>query len=246
MNRRQAIILLVALALMAATGSLLARLRSHQRLGQPGVKTSPLAGSAIKVKVDLPAQVLDCKSEALEPDKLVLDVLPPDTSFGQRRYIAPDGFLAVINVVLMGMDRSSMHKPELCLGGAGFRIDQEASKEERVLIAQPRPYELPVMKMVTTKEIESQGQKLEVRGVYAYWFVAEDACTARHWERMWWMAEHMVKTGVLQRWAYVSCFSVCLPGREEATFERMKTLMAAAVPQFQLYPRSNQVVAARP
>jgi hypothetical protein len=182
----------------------------------------------------------------LETDQLVLDVLPADTSFGQRRYTAPDGFSVVMNVVLMGMDRTSMHKPEICLGGSGFRIDQEASREERVPMAQPRPYELPVMKMVTTKEIEIQGRKRPVRGIYAYWFVTEDACTARHWQRMWWMAEHMVRTGVLQRWAYVSCFSVCAPGREAATFERMKTLMAAAVPQFQLYPRPDSALAARP
>src|SRR5208282_4481131 len=86
MHRRKALVLLVALALMAATAGLLERLRSHQRLGPPGVKTSPVPGSAIKVNVELPVQVLDCKSQRLETDPLVLDVLPADTSFGQRRY----------------------------------------------------------------------------------------------------------------------------------------------------------------
>ncbi len=246
MNRRKTIVLVVALALIAVTGGLLAQLRSHQSLGPPGVKTSPVPGSPVKLNVDLPPKVLDCKSEVVDTDKMVLAVLPADTSFGQRRYLAPDGFSAVINVVLMGTDRTSMHKPELCLGGAGFRIDQQATREERVPIPLPRPYELPVRKTVTTKQLEVDGRRVNVRGIYAYWFVTEDRFTARHWQRMWWMAEHMVKTGVLQRWAYVSCFTACLPGQEDQTFERMKTFLAAAVPQFQLYPRPESQVAVRP
>ncbi|MGA2659090.1 MAG: exosortase-associated EpsI family protein [Verrucomicrobiota bacterium] len=247
MKGRKAIILALALVLMAGTAGLLGQLRAHQRLGRPGVKTSPLSGSGIKLQVDLPERVLDYKSQAVETDKVALNILPPDTSFGQRRYTAPDGFVTAINVVLMGTDRTSMHKPEICLGGSGFSIDQGASKEERVRIDRPRPYDLLVMKLVTTKEIEANGQRTTLRGIYAYWFVAEDCCTAQHWQRMWWTMEHMMRTGVLQRWAYISCFSICAPGQEEAAFDRMKKFLAAAVPQFQLFPRpEDPAVAARP
>jgi hypothetical protein len=51
---------------------------------------------------------------------------------------------------------------------------------------------------------------------------------------MRWMARDMLLTGVLQRWAYVACITLCAPGQEEATFSRMKEFIAAAVPQFQL------------
>jgi len=50
------------------------------------------------------------------------------------------------------------------------------------------------------------------------------------------MAREMFRTGVLQRWAYVSCFVVCAPGQEDATFERMKKFIAAGVPEFQTAP----------
>ena len=43
-------------------------------------------------------------------------------------------------------------------------------------------------------------------------------------------------TGVLQRWAYISYFTVCAPGEEDATFERMEKLIAASVPEYQLPP----------
>jgi len=51
---------------------------------------------------------------------------------------------------------------------------------------------------------------------------------------MWWMARDMLKTGVLQRWAYVIVFAQCAPGAEDATFETMKNFIAAAVPEFHL------------
>jgi hypothetical protein len=43
----------------------------------------------------------------------------------------------------------------------------------------------------------------------------------------------------LDRWAYISFFSVCQPGQQDAAFERMKKLIAAAVPEFQLTPNAK-------
>ena len=73
-----------------------------------------------------------------------------------------------------------------------------------------------------------------MKAIYVFWFVADDSLTADHNDRMRRMAIELVRTGKLQRWAYVSCMAVCLPGREAATYERMKQLIAASVPEFQL------------
>jgi hypothetical protein len=62
---------------------------------------------------------------------------------------------------------------------------------------------------------------------------------ASGFERMWWMARERLRTGVLQRWAYVSYFAPCAPGQEDATFERMKKLITSTVPGFQLTPRAT-------
>ncbi|MGO9200767.1 MAG: exosortase-associated EpsI family protein [Limisphaerales bacterium] len=233
MNRQKWTILLAALLMMAAAVSLLAYLRGHQRLGRPGVKTRPLPGS-IRLRIELPEQVLDYTSKPLEVDKLVLDFLPPDTSFGQRCYIAPDHSWIQIRAVLMGTDRTSLHKPEICLGGSGLRIDDADSNEERIPIPGPRPYDLPVMKLVTIPETKGAREQDAQRLLYVYWFVADGERTARHSQRMWWMVRDMLRTGVLQRWAYIAALSPCAPGQEQATFERMKKFIAAAVPQFQL------------
>jgi hypothetical protein len=73
-----------------------------------------------------------------------------------------------------------------------------------------------------------------LRGIFVYWFVADNELTDDHRERMWWMARDLIRTGVLQRWAYVTYFSVCGTGQEEATFNRLKRFISASVPEFQL------------
>jgi hypothetical protein len=47
----------------------------------------------------------------------------------------------------------------------------------------------------------------------------------------------MLRAGVLQRWAMISYFTACAPGQEDAAFERLKKLIAASAPEFQLVPR---------
>jgi hypothetical protein len=240
MNRQKGIVLVSTLALMAGTGILLHWFQTHQKLGRPGVKTSPIPDS-IRLQVDLPERVSDYSSELVPPDSTVLAGLPQDTSFGSRLYKAPDGFQTFLNAVLMGGDRTSLHKPQFCLEGQGWRIDTAADLRTTIQVERPYSYELPVVRLVANREVTlGDGQKSRARGIYVYWYVADGALSASTsgLQRMWWMARDLLRTGVLQRWAYISCFSVCAPGQEEATFDRMKKFIAAAVPEFQLTPAS--------
>jgi Protein of unknown function (DUF3485) len=246
MNKQKWVILIAALGLIGGAAALLANLSANQKLGQPAVKTSPIPGSP-RLQVELPERVLDYTSKPVAVDKGVLAWLPPDTSFGQRLYQAPDGFEASVNVVLMGSDRTSIHKSEFCLEGQGWRIDRNLSHETTVHMDRPYPYDLPVMKFIANGEADSGGEQRIARCVYVQWFVADgDEYTSRHWQRMWWMARDLLRTGVLQRWASISYFTVCAPGQEDAAFERLKQLIAASAPDFQLVPRpAAQTRAAR-
>ena len=142
--------------LIGGAAGLLARLQASQKLGQPGVKTSPIPGSR-RLQVELPERVLDYTSEAVEVDKRTLEWLPQDTSFGQRRLPGARWISeASVNVVLMGSDRTSLHKTEFCLEGQGWRIDRSASSETKVHLDRPCPYDLPVMKFIATKEVTGQ------------------------------------------------------------------------------------------
>ena len=66
--------------------------------------------------------------------------------------------------------------------------------------------------------------------------MADQEQTMDNAQRMWWLARDLLRTGVLQRWAYISYFTVCAPGQEEATFARVEKLIAASVPEYQLPP----------
>lgn len=228
----------LVLALIGGAAGLLHHAKSGQHLGAPGVKTRTLAGRA-NLEVLLPETVPGYKSELVPQAAIVTNQLPPDTSFGQRLYTGDDGFQAMINVVLMGSDRTSIHKPEICLVGQGWTFDDNATHIMSVPMTRPVAYELPVMRVVATIDTTGEnGQPVRRSCVYAYWFVDADHFTAQHNEWKLRMAKDFLLTGVLDRWAYVTFFSVCAPGQEEEAFARMKKLITAAVPEFQLVPQS--------
>ncbi|HKI68247.1 MAG TPA: hypothetical protein VKA67_01565, partial [Verrucomicrobiae bacterium] len=107
-------------------------------------------------------------------------------------------------------------------------------------IAGPAPYELTVNKWRVSNTLQAEnGQKMPVSGLYVFWYVAHGKETASHDEMVASMIRHLLRTGELQRWAYISYFAICSPGQEDATFGRMKKLIIASVPEYQLPPASD-------
>lgn len=238
MNKRSWIMLLSVWLAVGVTATVLLDLQSKQRLGKPGLRLSAepvkdTKGQPVGTNsVFMPPELLGYKGQSLPIDQIMLDMLPRDTTYGQRRYSAQDGFWIDSTVVLMGSDRSSIHKPQFCLVGQGWAIERSTMSTFR--IDKPHAYDLPVMKLDVSKEVTLEnGKRQKVSGVYIYWFVSGDQLTADHVERQWWMARDLLTRGILQRWAYVTYFSVCYPGLEQTTFERMKNFISEAVPQFQ-------------
>lgn len=234
MKRTKHVLALVTTLLIGGTALVLAHYKSIQRLGEPGVKTHPISGSH-NLEVLLPEQVLEFTSEPIVQSEIVTNTLPRDTSYGQRRYTAPDKFWTTANVVLMGEDRASMHKPQFCLTGAGWTIT--STEVVDIPVDKPVHYDLPVIKLKLSGNFNQDGRQTQVGGVYVYWYVTEKNMSAdpdgkKH---MWSMARTLLTTGVLERWAYVTFFAPCNPGQEEETYERMKKLIAAAVPEFQVF-----------
>jgi hypothetical protein len=238
MNRQKYALLIATVALIATTATVLARLASHQRLGAPGIIATPIPGQVI-MKIDFPEKVLDCTSTIITQDITVTNMLPKDTSYAQRRYMAADGrFWVNANMILMGADRTSIHKPEFCLPGQGWRIDEK--REINIPISGTPAYQMPVARWLLSSTLRSRdGQLVSVRGLYIFWFEADNEHSLNHWQRLWWLARDLVRKGVLQRWAYVSYFTVCDLGQEEATWERVQQVIAASVPEFQPPPRNG-------
>ena len=171
--------------------------------------------------------------------KQELGTLPADTTYARRLYTAADGLQLQLNVVMMGTDRTSIHRPQLCLTGQGWRILSEQA--DQIVLPGSALSSLPVIKIVAEQQqLLRDGTQRTVRALYVYWFVADGHVTARHGQRMWWMAEGLLTTGTLQRWAYVAVFGQCVPGQEELTYERMKEFIAASVPTYHKFDEQTQ------
>ena len=245
MNRTKWILAVVTVLLIGSTAVLLARYKSIQRLGEPGVKTRPIANTK-NLEVLLPEIVLDYTSELLPQSEVVTNVLPKDTSYGQRRYTGADKSTVQANVVLMGEDRTSLHKPQFCLTGAGWTINK--TEVDTIHIEKPALYDLKVIKLTVSGTFTQEGRQISAGGIYIYWYVADGLLSADPTgaDRMWSMARGLVTRGELQRWAYVTFFEACEPGRETETSERLKKLVAAAVPEFQTTHGNTPKAAAKP
>lgn len=242
MSRRAAILFVLALGLMAATAGFLAYARTHQRLGPPGVRlvaepSRDEQGGAVGTQsVALPTEILGSKSEALPITQAELEMLPRDTTFGRRVYVWTNRPAVQLNVVLMGADRTSIHKPEYCLAGQGWEFRESEMEAIEVPMTKPVPYQLPLMKIEATRRFRAGEQEEVSRGFYLFWFVNDREISVGHTGRMWDSALHLLRTGELQRWAYIAVFASCAPGQESETLEWLKAAIAEAVPQFQLPP----------
>src|ERR1700744_2473958 len=106
MNRQKYILAGVALALMTAAAVFLFHLKAYQKLGEPGVKTRPIAGSK-NLEILMPDSISGSGSEILTNVEATLTALPPDTSFRSRIYRVDEHFFMQMTTVLMGSDRSS-------------------------------------------------------------------------------------------------------------------------------------------
>jgi hypothetical protein len=236
MRNQKQLVLIVVLVLIAGAAGALVWLKSNRRLGAPAIKATPLPNT-VMVKIDLPEQVLDFTSTNVPESDQVLGYLPKDTSFAEKYYQAPDGFGSYATVILMGTDRTSIHKADYCLAGQGFTQIGKATAE--IPIGGLHPYSLQVARWTVSGTMDGpNGEKLQQHGLYVFWFVADTASTPSYQAYKLTLMWDVLRTGVLGRWAYVSYFTGCRPGEEDAVFERMSKLIAASVPEFQLPPRA--------
>jgi len=244
MNRQKWLALGIVFVLVGAAALYLHGWGLHQRLGQPSIRATPTA-DGILMDIQLPADVLNYTSEVVDASGAVTNMLPNDTSLAARKYTAPDGFAVAIQVVMMGKDRTSIHKPEYCLTGQGWTIEKK--EPMTIAMAGPPGYTLPAMKWTLSKPYnDAEGNTRTARGFYIFWFTADNKLTGSHWDRLFWMWGDLLKTGVLDRWSYISYFTYFPPAYEETASERIKEFVAASAPQFQLPPKaSDQTVAAK-
>ncbi len=129
-------------------------------------------------------------------------VLPADTEGARRVYRDAAGNQIYCSIVLAGRDVTSIHRPEVCLPGQGWKIQSEYV--ETVAVPSAPGGKLGVMRMNTTREVSRQGAPIgQMESVFAYWFVGKDRITPHHWERILWNTKDRVFHNTNHRWAYI-------------------------------------------
>ncbi|MFM7751772.1 MAG: exosortase/archaeosortase family protein, partial [Opitutaceae bacterium] len=135
------------------------------------------------------------------------EILPADTGYSRKTYVAvADPQRQVFfSVVLSGRDRTSIHRPELCLVGQGWTI---ADSERRSLGAagregNPAAGGIPVTLLRVRREVATpRGREVRPQLV-AYFFAGPEGAVGGHTDLIRRDAWNRVRHGRADRWAYV-------------------------------------------
>ena len=156
-------------------------------------------------------------------------VLPKDTIILKKRYTNPVGDEAFVSIVLSGENRSSIHRPQMCLVGQGHAI-----VNDNVVDVPLEDRKLGVMVLDLSKNWTSRdGNKRSFASYYAYWFVGKNRETPYHLQRMIWMALDKVLFNRSHRWAYIS-ISGGREGDSIAHHEELKQFVHDLYPQMSI------------
>jgi len=173
-------------------------------------------------------------------------VLPPDTGYSRKNYVWLHNASrqVFVSIVLSGRDRTSIHRPELCLLGQGWTIDGRFGHD----FAYPGSGQTAVpatVLRVRREVLVPRGGRMAVPSLVAYWFVGRDRVVAGHWARMWWSAVDRLCRLRSSRWAYVVVQTNALDG-EAAALARLQTVLDQTLPAFQRPPGPARAPEERP
>lgn len=155
----------------------------------------------------LPDKVADWDGGELQGlSKMERDALPPDTEGVRRVYTDKLGNQVFCSIILAGRDVASIHRPELCLPGQGWKIENE--RTEPVHVSTPDGGQLKVMRMNATHAVNMpDSQTMMARSIFVYWFVGKGRVTPYHWQRILWTSMDRVLHNTNHRWAYVLIYA---------------------------------------
>jgi EpsI family protein len=129
------------------------------------------------------------------------DLLPQDTEGSRRLFKNQRGDVVFCSIILAGRDTTSIHRPELCLPGQGWTINEHM---EAIPVATAPGGMLTVMRMNGTHPARLlDGGVGQAKSIFLYWFVGKDRITASHWQRIYWTSKDRVFHNTNHRWAYI-------------------------------------------
>ena len=160
------------------------------------------------------------------------EILPPDTGFSRKTYHAVADVMqrVFLSIVLSGRDRTSIHRPELCLVAQGWTM--AGATEHRFKFPGEGGTAFPATVLRVRREVSTPRGKSVVPQLVAYWFVGGNTVVATHTERLALDTWNRVTHGRADRWAYVLLQCDAVDG-EAAALARMQAVLDGTLPAFQ-------------
>ncbi len=165
-------------------------------------------------------------------------VLPADTEAARRIYTNQSGREVYCSLVLAGRDVTSIHRPELCLPGQGWSIEQEQTESIATEAAQGG--RLKVTRIDAAQSLKlPNGQVASGHAVFIYWFVGKGRVTPYHWQRILWTAKDRVLHNTNHRWAYFLMYTPIKKVESPRDLERGRQEAMQSINQFvqAIYPQ---------
>ncbi len=229
---RPYLLALMLAVVLLASGEMaaLAKLGGQPLMGGAGVRLA----SGGRDPVELPAFLgTEWIGRAAEVSAVEREILPPDTGFSRKSYVAfaDPSRQVFLSLVLRGRDRTSIHRPELCLVGQGWTIEN-ASLHHFAAPGLTRENAFPATVLHVRREVMTTGGRVIVPQLVAYWFVSSDAVVASHWQRFAHDAWNRLRHLRADRWAYVLMQTDASDG-DTAALARMQAVLDRTLPVFQ-------------
>jgi exosortase len=201
-----------------------------------GLQVSPRVGVRLAADGLNPVELPDFLGvhwigEPAEVTAIERAVLPADTGFSRKNFIsARDRRQTVfLSIVLSGRDRTSIHRPELCLVGQGWTITGRRVH----VFARGDAAGVPATVLRIERELVTlKGERVKVPALLAYWFVGAERVVASNWERVFYATVDRLRHWSGHRWAYVLVQTHAFDG-ETAALARMQDVLGRTLPAFQ-------------
>lgn len=203
-----------------------------------GIQVSPRVGIRLAADglnpVPLPDYLgTEWEGQPADITRVERELLPPDTGYSRKNYVSLHRLdeRVFLSIVLSGRDRTSIHRPELCLVGQGWTITDRKAYDF------PWPGGSAATVPATVLRIEREittprGVKVKVPALFAYWYVGADKVVASNTERMLHTSLDRLRHLQAHRWAYVVVQSLATDG-EAAALARMQAVLNGTLPVFQ-------------
>lgn len=171
-----------------------------------------------------------CEGELLNMSLGEKLVLPKDTVMMKKQYFQIDQPENTVftSVVLSGKDRTSIHRPEVCMDAQGNII-------ENSLVVDVPMESGEMLKVKVLLLNKKYSENYTHYSYYAYFFIGNDRTTHLHFERLLWMSLDRVFRNVAHRWAYIAVSGDRSPDAEDLTYQdEIRNVVSQLYPEISL------------